>query len=172
MVPEKHIFQTSKVSEIVPLIEKIGAGENIEAVVIDDAQYIMAFEYFERAKENGFAKFTDIAQNITKVITAVRRIKRNIHVFFLWHPERNEIGELKMKTVGKLVDTALTLEGLFTTVIYSDVDKTDNGVQYRFVTNHDGRYPAKSPQGMFPSLYIKNDLGYVVECTRKFDDGE
>ena len=172
MVPEKHIFQTSKVSEIVPLIEKIGAGENIENVVIDDAQYIMAFEYFERAKENGYGKFTDIAQNITKVITAVRKIKRNIHVFFLWHPERNENGDLKMKTVGKLIDNALTLEGLFTTVLYSDVDKTDNGIQYRFVTNHDGQYPAKSPQGMFPALYIKNDLGYVVECTKKFDDGE
>ena len=159
MVPEKHLFQISKASDIVSLIEKIGAGENIENVVIDDAQYIMAFEYFQRAKENGFGKFTDIAQNIAKVIESVRKIKRNVYVFFLWHPERNEIGELKMKTVGKLVDTALTLEGLFTTVLYSDVDKTDSGIQYRFVTNHDGRYPAKSPQGMFPGLYIKNDLG-------------
>lgn len=172
MVPEKNIINTSNAAEIVQWIDKIGSSDKIDNIVIDDAQYIMAFEYFNRAKENGFGKFTEIAQNLSKVIFSVKRIKSNINVFFMWHPEESEGGKKKMKTVGKLVDSALTLEGLFTTILYTDVANVNKQIQYRFVTNHDGVYPAKSPCGMFPELYIKNDLGAVVDCIKKFDDGE
>jgi ABC-type dipeptide/oligopeptide/nickel transport system ATPase component len=172
MVPDKNIINTSNAAEIVQWIDKIGASDKIDNIVIDDAQYIMAFEFFNRAKESGFNKFTDIAQNISKVIFAVKRIKSNINVFFLWHPEESDGGRKKMKTIGKLTDEKLTLEGLFTTILYTDVANINKSIQYRFVTNHDGVYPAKSPYGMFPELYIKNDLGAVVDYIKKFDDGE
>jgi hypothetical protein len=172
MVPEKNIINTSNAAEIVQWIDKVGASDKIDNIVIDDAQYIMAFEFFNRAKENGFGKFTEIAQNLSKVIFAVKRIKANINVFFLWHPEESDSGKKKMKTIGKLVDSTLTLEGLFTTILYTDVTNVNKSIQYRFVTNHDGVYPSKSPCGMFPELYIKNDLGLVVDYIKKFDEGE
>lgn len=140
---------------------------DIANVVIDDGQYIMAFEFMQRAKENGYTKFADIGVNMNKIISAARMSQR-VRVFFMWHPEVDAVEGYKMKTVGKMVDTYLTLEGLFTVVLYSTVRKEEDKLVYRFITNNNGEYPAKSPLGMFNDLYIPNDLGYVVEQMEKY----
>lgn len=142
---------------------------DIKNIVIDDAQYLMSFEFLNRAKESGYQKFADIGVSLSKVVNAARQATR-LNVFFIWHPETDGENGFKMKTVGKMVDTYLTLEGLFTVVLYSDVEKTeDNKIQYSFVTNYNGTYPAKSPVGMFESNRIPNDLGYVVEQIEKYN---
>lgn len=146
---------------------------DIKNIVIDDAQYIMAFEYMRRAKETGYGKFADIGVNINKVISAARNTRDDLKVYFLWHPEEDKELGFKMKTVGKMVDDYLTLEGLFTVILYTDVTKgSDNKIRYSFVTNNDGRYPAKSPIGMFKDIYIPNDLGLVSEIIDKYNQGE
>lgn len=143
---------------------------DIKNVVIDDAQYILAFEFMRRAKEKGYEKFGDIGVNTSKIMEAARLAGPGLKVYFLWHPEGDNTGNLKMKTVGKMVDDYLTLEGLFTVVLYSKVSKGDNNkMQYQFVTNNDGYYPAKSPVGMFKELYIKNDLKLVSEIIDKYN---
>lgn len=142
--------------------------DDLEYIVVEDAQFIMAFEFMDRAKEVGYGKFTDIGVNISKVFKSARRSPK--HVFFLWHPEFDEQDGYKMKTVGKMVTSYFTPEGLFTIVLYTDVKRSDNETEYRFVTNHDGTYPAKSPVGMFP-LYIPNDLGYVVNKINEYNNG-
>jgi hypothetical protein len=77
-----------------------------------------------------------------------------------------------MKTVGAMVDAYLTLEGLFTVVLYTTVNKVgDNKINYQFVTNNDGKYPAKSPYGMFKDIYIQNDLGFVSDSIDKYNEG-
>ncbi len=76
-----------------------------------------------------------------------------------------------MKTVGKMVDDYLTLEGLFTVVLYTTVIKTQDKISYHFVTNNDGKYPSKSPIGMFKDLYIPNDLGYVISSINHYNNG-
>jgi len=69
-----------------------------------------------------------------------------------------------------MVDDYLTPEGLFTTLLYTDVTKSGNNkMEYRFVTNNDGKYPAKSPYGMFEQLYIPNDLGYVIDKITEYN---
>jgi hypothetical protein len=144
---------------------------DIENVVIDDGQYIMAFEFMQRAKENGYGKFADIGVNVGKIVTAAKNASR-LKVFFLWHPEEDRETGYKMKTVGKMVDDYLTLEGLFTVILYTKVDKTNDGkVNYSFVTNNDGKHPAKSPVGMFKDLYIPNDLGKVVRMINDYNEG-
>lgn len=76
-----------------------------------------------------------------------------------------------MMTVGRMVNDYLTLEGLFSVILYTNVTKgNDNKIQYQFVTNNDGKYPAKSPIGMFPDLYIPNDLGYVSELVNNYNN--
>lgn len=71
-----------------------------------------------------------------------------------------------------MVDDYLTLEGLFTVVLYTLVSKSSDGkIAYQFVTNYDGKYPAKSPIGMFKDLYIQNDLGFVSESIDKYNEG-
>jgi hypothetical protein len=71
-----------------------------------------------------------------------------------------------------MVDDYLTMEGLFTVVIYAKVSRgADNKIAYQFVTNNDGEFPAKSPIGLFTDLYIQNDLGLVSETIDKYNEG-
>ena len=132
----------------------------------------MGFEFMRRAKETGYGKFADIGVNIGKVVEASRVARKDLKVYFLWHPEKDNTGSLKMKTVGKMVDDYLTLEGLFTVILYSKVTKgNDNLMKYEFVTNNDGQYPAKSPFGMFKNINIPNDLGLVSEIIDEYNNG-
>lgn len=141
--------------------------EDITDIVIDDFQYIMAFEFMDRAKEIGYNKFTDIGVNASKVITAGR--KSNKRVWFLWHPEIDKLGGMQLKTVGEMVRNYFNPEGLFSTILFSTVIKEDKQIKYKFVTNRDGQYPAKSPIGMF-DLYEPNDLGLIVEKMEKYEN--
>lgn len=146
---------------------------DIKNIVIDDAQYIMAFEFMRRAKENGYGKFGDIGVNIARVVEAARTTRPDLKVYFMWHPEPDGQGSQKMKTVGKMVDDYLTLEGLFTVILYTTVSKsTDNKAEYKFVTNNDGESPAKSPIGMFKDLYIPNDLSMVSGAIDFYNSGD
>jgi hypothetical protein len=145
----------------------------IKNIVVDDGQFIMGFEFMARAKESGYGKFADLGVNITKVLTAARTTREDLKVYFMWHPEDNGEFGFKMKTVGTMVDNYLTLEGLFTVILYTDVSKgNENKVEYKFVTNNDGYYPAKSPIGMFPTLTIPNDLGLVSKAIDDYNIGE
>jgi len=137
------------------------------------AQYIMAFEFMRRAKESGYGKFADLGVNLAKVVEAARVSRNDLKVYFLWHPEVDREMGYKMKTVGKMVTDYLTLEGLFSVILYTKVSKgADNKIHYEFVTNTDGQFPAKSPIGMFSELYIPNDLGIVSELIDKYNEGE
>ena len=164
-----NYYQTSNADNIAKAILYIEKNRpDIDYIIIDDGQYIMSFEFMSRAKEKGYDKFTDIGVNITKVVNAARMSSKQ--VFFLWHPEVDDTSGFKMKTAGKMVDNYLTMEGLFSIVLYTDVYKEDETFKYRFVTNHTSSYPAKSPVGMF-DLYIPNDLGYVVTKINEYNEG-
>lgn len=169
-----NYFESSDALQISKAIEYVSASRpDIDNIVIDDAQYIMAFEFMRRAKENGYGKFADIGVNLGKVIEAARTTRKNLKVYFLWHPEQDRETGYKMKTVGKMVDDYLTLEGLFTVILYTRVIKNaENKIQYQFVTNNDGEFPSKTPIGLFSELYIPNDLGLVSETIDKYNEGE
>jgi hypothetical protein len=141
--------------------------DDIKNIVIDDFQYTMAFEFMNRAKEKGYDKFTDLGVNASSVLTAAKNSSKN--VFFLWHPELDEKTEFKLKTAGKMVDTYFNPQGLFTIVLYTFTEKEGDSITYKFVTNKDGMYPAKSPVGMFDK-YIPNDLGYVVDKIDEYNN--
>lgn len=146
--------------------------KDIKNYVIDDAQYTLSFEYMRRAKENGFNKFVDIGVNIAKIAEASRTTRRDLKVYFIWHPEEQKDGSLKMKSIGNMVDSYLTLEGLFSVILYSRVTKgADNNAKYEFVTNNDGQFPSRSPVGMFKDTYIPNDLGIVSELIDNYNNG-
>jgi len=167
---------TSNYDTIVKVIEYISRERpDIKNIVLEDAQYIMSFEFMSRAGETGYRKFSDIGVHFNAIRNAISSARADIKVFALWHPENvGTEGELKMKSVGKMVDDYLTLEGLFTIILYSKVerDNSSNTLKYSFVTNNDGQYPAKSPIGMFPELYIQNDLGFVVNAINAYYEGE
>ncbi len=169
-----NYLETSDANAIAESIKYISDKRpDVKNYVIDDAQYTLAFEYMRRAKETGYNKFVDIGVNTTKMMMAAKDTRKDLKVYFLWHPEEDKELGSKMKTIGTMVDSYLTLEGLFGTILYTNTSKgNDNRIKYEFVTNYDGKFPAKSPVGMFKDLYIPNDLSIVSELIDNYNLGK
>lgn len=137
-----------------------------KAFVIDDSQYLMCFESFGRAKETGYGKFTDFALHFYNLVQfVIRGTAPDVIVYFLHHTETMENGKVKAKTMGKMLDNQLTLEGLFAIVLQCVTD----GKRHSFVTQSDGYTTAKSPMEMFPDV-IDNDLKAVDQAIREYYD--
>lgn len=137
----------------------------LKCYVIDDSQYLMAFEEFDKVKVAGYGKFTEIALNFYNLLQcAIKRTSPDTVVYFLHHTERDDEGHIKAKTVGKMIDSKLTLEGLFSLVLLTGTD----GNEYWFETQTDGYSTAKSPIGLFPDKRILNDLKYVDTQIREY----
>lgn len=145
-------------------ILKILKDPKLKKYVIDDSQYLMAFESFDHAKETGYGKFTNMALNFRNLIDfVIRHTPNDVIVYFLHHTEKGEDGRIKAKTLGKMLDNQLTVEGLFSIVLLCQVE----GSEHYFITNSDGSNPAKSPMDMFESR-ISNDLKFVDETIRDY----
>lgn len=140
------------------------AEAKLKTYAIDDSQYLLAFEYFDRAKETGYNKFTDIALNFRNLIHfVITQTPPDCIVYFLHHTETNSDGTLKAKTVGKMLDEKLTVEGLFSIVLLCRASKD----KHCFVTQSEGYSTAKSPMDMFPAE-IDNDLKMVDTAIREY----
>lgn len=136
-----------------------------KSLVIDDAQYLMANEFMRNAKVNGYQKFTDIALNFwTLVQTVVNDLPDQKIVYFMAHTERDASGNEKMKTIGKMLDEKITIEGLFTIVMKTVVQDG----RYMFSTQTNGQDTVKTPMGMFNQPLIDNDLRMVDMTIREY----
>ncbi len=145
-------------------IGKTLAQKQKKIYVIDDSQYLLAFEMFDRAKETGYTKFTDIALRFRNMIDyIIKKLPDDVIVYFLHHAEETESGKIKAKTIGKMLDNQLTVEGLFSIVLYCKIE----GDKHVFETQSDGYTTAKSPMEMFDRI-IDNDLKMVDEKIREY----
>jgi hypothetical protein len=165
----------SKVSTMVQVLQYVSLYRpEIRFVVLDDYQYIMGDEFMEHALKSGFEKFNKLAKNAYDAIVSCSKMRPDITCFILTHPEIDAKGNYKMKTIGTMLDNKITLEGLFTVILYGKqgYDMEAKKPTKQFVTNFDGEYPAKSPIGMFNDLYIPNDLGLVAQTIDRYNRGE
>lgn len=144
------------------------ANPNKRAYVIDDAGYLLSFEMFKRANETGYSKFTDMAKNFFDMLDFINtKLPNDIIVYITMHTEDDsEMHKTKAKTIGKMIDQNLNLEGLF--VIVLRAMQTEDG--YKFITRDDRVSTAKSPMGMFESDKIDNDLKEVDRIIREYYD--
>ena len=144
------------------------ANPNKRAYVIDDAGYLLSFEMFKRANETGYSKFTDMAKNFFDMLDFINtKLPNDIIVYITMHTEDDsEMHKTKAKTIGKMIDQNLNLEGLFTIVLRAM--QTEEG--YKFITRDDRVSTAKSPMGMFESDKIDNDLKEVDRVIREYYD--
>ena len=136
--------------------------------MIDDAGYLLSFEMFKRANETGYSKFTDMAKNFFDMLDFINtKLPNDIIVYITMHTEDDsEMHKTKAKTIGKMIDQNLNLEGLFTIVLRAM--QTEDG--YKFITRDDRVSTAKSPMGMFESDKIDNDLKEVDRIIREYYD--
>ena len=146
------------------IAKAINATEK-KTIVIDDAQYLMANEFMRRSFEKGYDKFTEIGYNFwTLVNGASMDLPFDTIVYFLMHTDSDDNGNEKAKTIGKLLDEKITLEGMSSIVLKTAVK---DGV-YTFTTQNNGHDTVKSPLGMFPTYEIDNDLKAVDTTIRKY----
>jgi ABC-type dipeptide/oligopeptide/nickel transport system ATPase component len=149
---------------------------NVKVLVIDDFQYLQAFEAMARVDEKGYGKFTDMAKHAYEALKTGMDMRDDLFIVVSTHSENtgdNLNPYYKIKTQGKMLDSVITLEGLFTYVLFTKVIKDDSdSVQYKFLTNSDGTCTAKSPMGLFEDLLIDNDLDYVVKKIKEYNEGE
>ena len=139
-----------------------------KAYVIDDSQYLMAFEELDRAKETGYGKFTDMAVSFQQLLQRASWTSEDTNVYFLMHPDTDEMGREKPKTIGKMLDEKLCVEGLFPIVIDARVQQGEDGrPRHVFVTENDGTNLAKAPMGMLPPT-MDTDLRAVDEAIREY----
>ena len=124
----------------------------------------MAFEELDRAKVTGVTKFTEMALNFSGLVRfIINNLPPDVIVYFLHHVEETDTGKVKAKTVGKMIASKLTLEGLFSIVLLCEASADG----HRFVTQSDGYTTAKSPMEMFDKT-IDNDLAFVDATIREY----
>jgi hypothetical protein len=147
---------------------------HITNVMVDDWQYSAAFEFFDRTDEKGYEKFTEIGNGIAQVAKLPAELRDDLCIFFLTHSEETQDAKgkrkQKAKTIGKMVDEKLTLEGLFAIVLYAKVKKDKEGnLIYVFETKTDGANTCKAPMDMFDEDDIPNDLQAVKQAIINYE---
>ena len=133
-------------------------------IILDDMQYIMANEYMRRAQETGFSKFTEIGKKTWDIFNAASQLDDNKRVYILSHTEENDQGKTKIKTIGKMLDEKITLEGMVTVCMQTAIIND----QYVFMTRNNGNNTVKTPIDMFDSEHIPNDLSMVDQAICNF----
>ena len=172
--PKGNMTSASSAAGIIKAMQHVNDKmPNIKTLVVDDWQYMSSFEYFDRANEKGYDKFTQIAANLAQVAKMPKDMREDLTIFFLAHSEDstdvNGHRKVKAKTIGKMIDNTLTLEGLFSIVLFGRVKKDEDGLEYGFDTVNNGENTCKSPMGMFEDSFIENDLQLVKDCIAEYE---
>ena len=170
-VEKGNVINADQYTDVIAWLNRIGSSAKIKTVVIDDAIYIMRKEYFKRAKETGYGKYTELAQHFQQIIQTCEGLREDLNVFLMLHSEDVQsdktITGYKVSTIGQLIDTQYNPVEVVPMVLYSDIKYDDKGnATYGFYTHRcmkgSVEIPAKSPDGMFEEDFIPNDLGTVV----------
>lgn len=157
-----NVAVSDNAEQICKLLEKIAKSNEFDVVVIDDFQYLMSNEFMrgvtDEARGNAqFMKFNQIAKIGYDVLDAATKLPNHKRVYILAHTQTDDYGKTKIKTLGKLLDEKIVLEGMVTIVLRTQVM---NG-NYLFQTHNSGNDTVKSPKGMFEEDFIPNDLQAV-----------
>lgn len=151
--PAGNVFATDDSRRIVELMHKTRRP----VVIVDDFQYLLANEYMRRSDEKGYEKFTDIGRHAWDVLSAASALADSTRVYILAHSATDDFGRTRAKTIGKLLDEKITVEGLFSIVLRTVV----RDGAYFFATRNSGQDTTKTPIGLFSDDLIDNDLAAV-----------
>lgn len=152
-----NIFVCNDAAKIVCAMNKAKQ----EIIVCDDWQYILASQFMARRNEKNYDKFTDIGGAGYDIVKAASELASNKRVYILAHTTTDDLGNIRIKTLGRMLDEKIVVEGMFTTVLRTFVDP---GTGFYFLTQNNGHDTVKSPMGMFSARQIENDLSVVDQA--------
>ena len=177
----KNLFRVDDYTQTISMLNTIDKNAtHIHNVILEDCIYIMRKEYFKRAKETGYGKYTELAMHFQQIISTIENMREDINVFLILHSEDVQSDKTtisyKVSTIGQLLDSQYNPVEVVPMVLYSSVKYDDKGIaSYGFYTHRfmDGmiEIPAKTPEGMFEEDFIPNDLGYVVDKMNEYYNG-
>ena len=162
-LPFRNNLKTYKSDNYQAIMKAIQAAPQ-KSIVIDDATYLMVNEFMRTAKQIGFQKYTDMACSFNSLIEFAASLPDDKIVYFMGHSDQADDGREHFKTIGKMLDEKITLEGMFTIVLKTVV--TDG--KYQFSTRNSGQDTVKTPLGMFNDVLIDNDLAMVDKTIREY----
>jgi hypothetical protein len=164
-----NYYASTNYDNVTLVINKINLKRpEIKTIILDDFQYLMADEFMMRCMERGFDKFAEMGNHAYQLLKMLPTLRDDLDIFILTHSEPNELGKMKIKTIGKMIDNNVTIEGMYSTVLQTEL----RDGQYTFITQGDARHIAKSPMGMFDSRNIPNDLAIVKQrMSAYFNEG-
>jgi len=169
---QKNLYLTQTYDEVLKGLEWANKQPNVKNVVITDGTYIIRQEYFKKANQAGYNKYTEFAMHMQQILKAIQNLRDDIKVFMEYHVESNVTDsgatEYKPSTVGKLLDSQYNILENIDIVLFASPQYEDKEIKYGFYTNRTldrvgAEIPAKSPFGMFEELYIPNDLALVAK---------
>lgn len=167
----KNYFKIDSTINLEEAIKQIDKNmPHINTIIIDDAEYFMTIELFDKVKVKGYDKFTEIANNMYKVLKAAKSARKDLNIVFLWHVDKMVIDgfttDYKIRMPGKMIEEKFNPLELsnFTIFSTSRFDKAEGQMKYEFVIKATEEYlKAKSPLGAFEESIINNDLKVVLD---------
>lgn len=162
-LPFRTKMQTYNTDNYQKIVNAIAQTDR-KSIVIDDATYLMVNEFMRTAKESGYQKYTNMACAFNNLITYASSLPNDVIVYFIGHSEQSEDGREHFKTIGKMLDNYVTIEGKFTIVLKTVVQDG----KYYFSTHNNGQDTVKSPMGLFDYDLIDNDLKMVDNAIREY----
>ena len=174
---KKNLFRVEDHLQMINLLQACDKQPHVNNIILDDCIYIMRKEYFKRAKEAGYAKYTELAQHFQQIISTCEQMRGDINVFMILHSEdvqseKTTVG-YKVSTIGQLLDSQYNPVEVVPMVLYSAIKFDEKGnPTYGFYTHAtmEGtvQNPAKTPDEMFTEDFIPNDLGAVVKAMNEY----
>ena len=174
----KNYFALDGYSDVINYMRSASNNlPHVKNIIIEDATYIMRTEFFDRAQEKSYDKFTDIADHFRRIIATANTLRQDLNIFMFLHTDTVEndgaIVSYKVATVGKLLDKQYNpLESVTTTLVALPKYNEEGKPEFGFYTNrclvNGVEVPAKSPDGMFEELFIPNDLSLVVKAMDEY----
>lgn len=160
--PEGNILVNDNADSICHVM----ANTKRDIIVLDDFQYVMCNEFMRRSNERGYDKFTEIGRNAWNILNMASQLAEHKRVYILSHTDTTDAGRIKAKTIGKMLDDKITLEGMFSIVLRAQVVNE----QHVFSTRNNGNDTCKTPMGMFADAHIENDLMAVDKAITEYYD--
>lgn len=164
-LPFKSDIKAPKCDDYASILKAI-AGTKKKTIVIDDANYLITNEFMNKSSVKGFDKYNEMGNNFFNLINGIKNIEGGKTVYLIMHEDTDENGNVKPKTIGKLLDDKVNIQGMFTVCIRS---MFDNG-NYIFRLKTNGQDCVKTPFGMFETDTMENDLKEFDKVVREYYD--
>lgn len=162
-LPFKSDIKAPKLDNYEQILKAI-AGTKKKTIVIDDANYLITNEFMNKSSVKGFDKYNEMGNNFFSLINGIKNIEGGKTVYLIMHEDTDENGNIKPKTIGKLLDDKVNIQGMFTICIRS---MFDNG-NYIFRLKTNGQDCVKTPFGMFDKETMENDLKEFDKIVREY----